>query len=115
MARFHHFGVPTTVKQENEMYSEDMKLYLTDPTQHPLQIEYLRFQPGSTMPADIQNIAHVAYEVDDIDEALEGKNVILPPTAISDTLQIAFVNQDGAVIEFMAPIKGEAKNPAIKY
>ncbi|MBI9016313.1 MAG: hypothetical protein JEZ07_03525 [Phycisphaerae bacterium] len=105
MAEFHHFGVPTTVVQENEMYSEDMKLYLTDPEKHPLRIEYLRFQEGATMPADIQNIPHIAYKVDDIDVAIAGKKVLLPPTAISDELQIAFVNIDGAVIEFMAPVK----------
>jgi hypothetical protein len=101
MAKFHHFGVPTQTKQENETYLDGMKLHVTDPEKHPFQIEFLRFEEGSPVPEPIQNTPHAAYFVDNLEEAMGGKPVILEPTAISETLRIAFVFDNDAVIELM--------------
>ena len=104
MGTFHHFGVPTTVKHEGESYMEGGKLFYTDPEAHKFRIEYLRFEEGCPMHPDIISIPHTAWMVDDIEAELQGKNVIMEPTEISDTLKIAFFNEDGAVIEVMQNI-----------
>ncbi|MCK4999660.1 MAG: hypothetical protein KAS23_08995 [Anaerohalosphaera sp.] len=101
MGTFHHFGVPTNVKQENESYMEGAKLFLTDPEAHRFRIEFLRFEDGSPMHPDIINNPHAAFMVENLEAELEGKNIIMEPTEISDTLKIAFFNEDGAVIELM--------------
>jgi hypothetical protein len=45
---------------------------------------------------------HVAYRVDDVDEAIEGRTVVLAPfEAGGGFVKVAFVEEDGAIIEFM--------------
>jgi hypothetical protein len=101
MAEFHHYGVPTQTKQPNEVYMDGMKLHLTDPMSHPFKIEFLRFEADSQVPAPIQNTPHAAYVVDNLEEAMAGKEVILDATDVNDELRIAFVYDNEAVIELM--------------
>lgn len=101
MRKINHFGVPTSVKQEGETYAEAMKLYLTDFTQSPNKIEFLRFEEGSPMPELLQKVPHIAYEVPSIAEAMEGKEVLLEPFVVSDELTCAFIVEEGIPIELM--------------
>lgn len=102
--QFHHFGVPVSTPQDNEIYLEDAKVSITDPESHPYRVEYLRFEADSPMHPDVQNNAHAAFMVDNMDEALAGQNVIIPPFDATDTLRVAFINDGGAVIELMSQI-----------
>lgn len=99
--KFHHFGVPTTTKQENETYLEDLKLHITSPDDHPYKVEFLRFEESSPMPEQIRSQCHAAFEVENIDEAIKGYKVILAPLAVSPALKIAFIMDDRALIELM--------------
>jgi hypothetical protein len=100
-ATFHHFGVPTTKQSENEDYLEGAKVYTTNPEEHPYRVEFLRFEEGSPMHEAVQNNSHAAFLVDNIDQALEGQNVIVEPFDASDTLRVAFIMDGDAVIELM--------------
>lgn len=100
-AQFDHFGVPTTVKGENETYIAGAKVFITNPAAHPFRIEFLRFEEGSPMHADIQNKLHAAFLVASLDEALQGQNVIIPPFDATEELRCAFINDGGAIIEVM--------------
>lgn len=101
MRKINHFGVPTSVKQENENYAEAMKLYLTDFTQSENKIEFLRFEEGSPMPELLQKVPHIAYEVTSIKEEMEGAEVLLEPFVVSDELTCAFIVEEGIPIELM--------------
>jgi hypothetical protein len=98
---FHHVGIPTQQKRDNETYLEGAKVYITDMDATPYKIEWLRFEQDSPMPDAIQDTAHVAFKVDDLDAALEGKDVILDPTSPMEGLTIAFILEDGAPVELM--------------
>ena len=100
-AQFHHFGVPTSEKRENETYLEGAKVYITDPEAHPYRVEYLRFEEGSPMPPEICKGVHAAFIVESLDAALVGENVIIPPFDATPELRCAFINDGGAVIEIM--------------
>ena len=104
MSNFHHFGVPVSVEQENEIYIEGAKVFITDCASHPYNVEYLRFEKDSPMHEDVINNPHAAFIVDDLTAALEGKNVIVEPFDATETLQVAFINDKGAVIELMQNI-----------
>lgn len=54
------------------MYSLDKQNDLSIP------IELHAFGPNSSLDERIQQISHVAFKVDDIDEALAGEEVIMP-------------------------------------
>jgi hypothetical protein len=43
----------------------------------------------------------VAYRVDDLSEAIEGREVILGPFAPGDFATVAFVHEDGVVVEYL--------------
>ncbi len=100
-AQFHHFGVPTSAKNNNENYVAGAKVYVSDPEAHPYRVEFLRFEADSPMPADIQTKPHAAFLVPSLNEALKGQNVIIPPFDATDKLRCAFIKDGDAVIELM--------------
>ena len=101
MREFHHVGIQTNIKRENEKYVTDGKVYITDFDAHPYNIEWLRFEDDSPMPEEIQKIPHVAFKVDDLEAELEGKNVLMEPFVPMEGVRVAFILEDGAPIEFM--------------
>ena len=101
MQTFNHIGIPTTFKREGETYLEDAKLYITAVADSEYNIEWLRFEEGSPMPEILKTTAHVAYMVDDIEKAMEGKQTLLEPFEPMEGLKVAFILEDGAPIEFM--------------
>lgn len=101
MRKFNHVGIPTQVSQPGEFFVEGLKVWLTNFNESPNKIEYLRFEKGSWMPEIIQTTAHLAYEVDDLEKALEGAKVIVDPMPGGENLTIAFVEEEGIAVELM--------------
>ena len=66
MGVFHHFGVPVSTKQDDEIYIEGGKVFITDAESHPYRVEYLRFEKDSPMHEDVINNCHAAFMVDEI-------------------------------------------------
>jgi hypothetical protein len=61
----------------------------------------MRYEPGCSLPKIVQTVPHVAFEVDNLLEAIKGKKVIIPPNSPSDGVQVAFIEENGAPIEFI--------------
>lgn len=102
MAQYMHLGVPVTKPQPNEVYSPEMKLFLTNPNDHPYQYECLRFEPDSQMPEDLKKYHHVAYKVEDLAAKLAAcEKIVLPITEVNPTTKIAFAWRDGVLFELM--------------
>lgn len=101
MRKINHFGVPTTVSQVGETYAEGLRVWLTDYSKSPNKIEFLRFEDGSCMPEIIQKVAHIAYEVDSLEEELVGAKILMGPMQVSDELTIAFIEEEGIPLEIM--------------
>lgn len=99
--RFHHIGIPTAEPKPGETYNVDSKLFITDIDSHPYRVEWLRFEVGSPMPQLIQDVPHVAFAVDDLQKAIEGKTVIYGPTTSATGIRLAFIVEGGAPVEFM--------------
>jgi hypothetical protein len=53
------------------------------------------------MAAAIQDETHVAYIVENIDEAVKGKSVLWPVMQVMPGLKIAFVYDQGLTVELM--------------
>jgi len=101
MRQFDHIGLPTEEKQPDEVYVSGTKVWVTSPDAHPYRVEYLRYEPDSAVTGPLRDMAHVAFRVDDLDEALKGEEVILEPFEPMKGLRVAFIMKDGAVFEFM--------------
>lgn len=101
MRKINHIGIPVQKPVSGEVYNEGTQVYLTDFTKSPNKIEFLRFDKDSWMPEKIQTLAHIAYEVDNLDGELENAKVLLPKTIVNEHLTIAFIEEEGIALELM--------------
>ena len=99
--RYHHIGVPTSVRREAETYLAEFRMYTSGFDTSPYGVEWLRFEPQCPLPALVKTIPHVAFVVDDLDAAIDGKDVLIPPNSPSPGVTVAFIVDDGAPIEFL--------------
>lgn len=101
-ARFDHIGVVTTEPRPGERFVESTRCWVTSPRDHAFNVEFLRFEPDSPVTGPIRTEPHVAYRVPDVQAAVEGHHVLLPPFDVGNGfMTVAFVIVGGAVVEFM--------------
>lgn len=98
---YHHLGIPTTEKRQGERYLEQFKMYVSGYETSPYNIEWMRFEPGCTLPALVQTVPHVAFQVDDLDTAIAGKEILIAPNSPSEGIRVAFIVDNGAPVEFL--------------
>ena len=103
--RFHHVGVPTTERQDAENYLEGNDLYVTGPETSDHRIEWLRFGPNCPMPEELKTSPHIAFEVDDLKEALKGKDLLIEPFEPMPGLRVAFVKDGDFPVEYMQVLR----------
>jgi hypothetical protein len=97
-----HIGLITTEKRDKEKFAASLKAWITDPKDNPFLIEWLRFEDNSPAKGPITEKNHIAYLVDDLDEASRGLKVLMEPFKAENYLKIGFYEyEDGTVIELM--------------
>jgi hypothetical protein len=101
MRRYHHLGIPTESIREGETYIEDLKVYVSGYDSSPYGVEWMRFEPDSPLPELVKTVPHVAFEVDDLDDEITGKEILIEPNKPSKGVTVAFIIDNGAPIEFL--------------
>ena len=99
--KYNHIGIPTDEPHEGEVYLEELDVYCTDHKANPFGIQWMRYGENCTLPRVVRELPHVAFEVDDLQDALRGHEVIIEPTSPSSGVTVAFVLVDGAPVEFL--------------
>ncbi len=99
--RFHHIGIPTTEKQPNEKYLKQYKFYVSGFDTSEFGIEWMRFEKGSPISEIIQKVPHIAFEVDDLESAIQGKQKIGQVTSPSKGVKVAMILENGAPVELL--------------
>jgi hypothetical protein len=99
--RYHHSGIPTTVPQPGEVYLESYDIHCTDHRSNPFGLQWMRYGERCTLPAVVREKVHLAFEVDDLEKALEGKKIIIHPNSPSEGVVVAFILENGVPIEFL--------------
>ena len=102
--KYLHTGMIVGEKLPDMIYMEPLKVWVTDASKDKYAIEFLYFEVDSPMAAAIQEQPHVAYEIEDIDAALEGKSILWPKMDVGGAY-IAFVYDNDTVVEFYQPKK----------
>ncbi len=110
--RYHHLGIPTTAEFAGPVYLPALKMTVSDHTATPYGIQWMRFDEDSVFPDLVKRLPHVAFEVDDLEEALRGKKVIIEPNEPAPGILVAFIEEAGAPIEFLQIAKPEEPNQA---
>lgn len=106
--RYHHLGIPTSVPHPKERHLKHLKLFVRGFDTSPFGVERMRFEPDCEIPELIKRVPHVAFEVDDIEQAIEGFDVIYPISSPSAGVRSAMIQHHGApieLIEFSGPLK----------
>ena len=99
--KYHHLGIPTKNPIEGEVYLKDYKVYHYGYENSEYGIEWMRYEEGCNLPEIVKTIPHVAFEVEDIYEAIKGKKVIIEPNSPSEGNIVAFIEENGAPVEFI--------------
>lgn len=104
--KYHHLGIPTNQPRDEEKHLKDFKIFVSGFDSSDYGIEWMRFEQDCPLPELVKTVPHVAFEVDDIHEALKDKKVIVEPTQASSGVIVAFVEENGAPVEFLQlPVK----------
>jgi len=99
--KYHHVGIPVTGRFDGEIDLPHLKMTVSDHAANPFGIQWQRYWEDAPYPELVRAVPHVAFEVDDLEAALEGRKVIIEPNSPSEGLRVAFVEVDGAPVELM--------------
>ena len=99
--KYHHLGIPVTKPIKGEVYLEDYKCYYAGYEKSEFGIEFMRYEEDCPLPDIVKTIPHLAFEVDDIDEAIRNRKVIIEPNSPSEGNIVAFIEENGIPIEFI--------------
>ena len=99
--KYHHIGIPTDQVREDEYYLEEFKMYVSGYEDSPYGIEWMRFEADCPLPELVQTIPHIAFEVDNLMEAIQGKEILIEPNSPSAGVIVAFIVDNGAPVEFL--------------
>ncbi|MBN2071727.1 MAG: hypothetical protein JW814_09750 [Candidatus Krumholzibacteriota bacterium] len=99
--RYHHLGVPVKEKRTGERYLADFRMYVSGFGHNPFGIETMRFEPDSPVSEIIQRLPHLAFEVDDLDKAIEGYEIIGEIGSPMKGIRVAMIISDGFPVELI--------------
>ena len=99
--RFHHIGIPTSEDLPDNDYNKELKLHATGYFDSPYAIEWMKFDSDNPLPDIIKTVPHVAFVVDNLEEAIRGKNIVLEPESPTDGVTVAFILDGRNLIELM--------------
>ena len=99
--KYHHLGIPTRRELPSESYNAGLKVYASGYSDSAYGIEWMKFDDDCTIPDLVKTVPHIAFVVDNLKEALEGKEIIIQPNSPSEGVTVAFIVDNGAPIELL--------------
>lgn len=99
--RYHHLGIPTAIPRKNEIHLQHLGIHVTGFETSPYGVEWMRFDPGCGIHELIRTVPHIAFEVDDLEEALKGQTMLGEITSPSNGVRVAMIVDNDAPIELL--------------
>jgi hypothetical protein len=99
--KYHHCGIPTKIPRPGEEYLPAFRMYVSGFEFDPYGIEWMRFEENCPLPELIQTVPHLAFVVDNLEKALDGKEILSGISTPSDGVRVAMILNNGAPIELM--------------
>jgi hypothetical protein len=101
--KYHHLGIPTSIKMPDETYLEKLKFYVSGFATSPFGVEWMRFEKDSPVNKLIQSVPHLAFEVKDISNEISNHklNVISEPESNFKGIKVAMIEHNGAPVELI--------------
>jgi len=99
--KYHHIGIPTKSPIQGEVYLKEFKVFHYGYEKSDYGIEWMRYEDDCNLPEIVKTLPHIAFEVEDIYEAIKGKKIIIEPNSPSEGNIVAFIEENGAPVEFI--------------
>ena len=99
--KFNHVGIPTTARFDGEIPLPHLQVTVSDHQDNPFGIQWQRYWEGAPYPELVKTVPHVAFEVDDLEEVLQGQHILIEPNSPSPGVRVAFIQVRGAPVELM--------------
>lgn len=98
---FHHVGIPVTESISNARHNPELKMHAKGYFDSPYAIEWMHFDEDNNLPNIIKTQMHVAYTVSDLASAIKGREIVLPPNSPANGVTVAFIIDEGNLIELL--------------
>jgi hypothetical protein len=108
--RYHHMGIPTDKPRAGERYLEHLKVYVSGFATSPYGIECMRFEPDCPISELIRTVPHIAFEVDNLDAEIRGRELLGRVSEPSEGVRVAMIIDNGAPVELLEFRKGFPKS-----
>lgn len=99
--RYHHLGIPSATEHPGELYLPELKVYVSGFESSPYGVQWMRFDADAPFPEVVKTVPHVAFAVDDLAAALEGREILIEPNSPSEGVTVAIILADGAPVELL--------------
>ncbi len=99
--KYHHLGISTNEKHEGETYLEKFKVYVSGYETSEYKIEWMRYEEDSPVNELVKSIPHIAFQVENLEDAIRDKKIVIEPNSPSEGVHVAFIVENGAPIEFI--------------
>jgi hypothetical protein len=99
--KYNHVGIPATSRFDGEIPVPHLKVTVSDHQNNPFGIQWQRYWDGAPYPDLVKTVPHVAFEIDDLAEAIRNQKVIIEPNSPSTGVPVAFIEVSGAPVELM--------------
>ena len=109
--RYHHVGIPTDEPRSGERYLRHLGMYVSGFATSPYGIEWMRFEPTSPVSELVRTVPHVAFEVDDLDKEIQGKQLLGEVSSPSEGVRVAMIVDNGAPVELIEFRRKRAGQP----
>lgn len=98
---YHHFGIPTRTARPGEVHVVRLKIHTAGLETSPCGVQWMRFDEDAPYPEIVQALPPVAFEVDDLDAALAGCEILIARNSPSEGARVAMILDHGAPIELI--------------
>jgi hypothetical protein len=98
---YHHMGIPTLERRPGERYVARFRMWVSGYETSAFRIQWHRYEEGCSLHPLIQTVAHVAFKVDDLEAAIQGREVLLGPYFPLEGFRVAFIKEGGAPVELI--------------
>ena len=102
---FDHVGITAHEPMPGENWIEQSRCWVTNPRDHPESIEFLRYEPDSTVPDLVKSNPHVAFRVAEIEPHIRGQQIVIPPFVVAGFAEVVFIWKYNTVFEYMRYLK----------
>lgn len=99
--RYHHIGIPADKPIPGEKYLAHLKMYVKGFDTSPYGIEWMRFENDCPISDIIKKVPHIAFEVDDLEQAIAGRELIGEVSSPMNGVRVAMILADGLPVELM--------------